>query len=551
MPRRAMNVNMTVGAVLAAAVFAAGAARGEVSTNELAKMVAEDVNRPVRPGTETGYFWNEIEKAFMYPPAFGFEKTKADVYRYTLIDDKHAQHVFFAATPQESLKSVWPDVPVGMCTLVVDAVDAQTNSLGIVGTRTFWKRAAFKPGAYPSAKRPYGEAAVMYYAYLAKAPFVRYLVEHGVTDPTYLNNSYPTKMNAAIVQAMVHYAQLRPDCAAEALKTARAAADYLLACTEKPGTPLAGLPPTYETRPELKTQAAKWYEGQMMMVYPATAAEAYLELFEATEDRKYRDAAVTIADVYLRMQGEDGTWPLMVYLKDGSPRSEHRLCPVLIAGFLERVAALTGEGKYRDAADRAIAWEDAGPMKTFNWNGQFEDAGVQPKPYWNLSKHMSGDYAIFLIDRFPGDAKRIADARELLRFGEDLFVYWERPARDDGTCIPQYPKHFNGQLNFMNWCVLPGVGEQHGWNVPIDASAAKMIRTYLALYRATKNPLDLAKAKALGDAVTRAQFDSGDIPTHWTVRHLASQAKGRGGWLNCGVATAKALEELAAAVGER
>lgn len=80
----------------------------------------------------------------------------------------------------------------------------------------------------------------MFYAFLLKAPFVQYLVRHGVTDPGYLNNSYPTKMNAAIVHAMVHYAGLRPACAEESLKAARAAADYLIASSEKPGTPLAG-----------------------------------------------------------------------------------------------------------------------------------------------------------------------------------------------------------------------------------------------------------------------------------------------------------------------
>ena len=188
-------------------------------------------------------------------------------------------------------------------------------------------------------------------------------------------------------------------------------------------------------------------------------------------------------------------------------------------------------------------------MKTFDWSGQFEDAGVLA-PYRNLTKHGACDYAIFLAKRFPDDGKRIADARELLRFSENIFVFWERPSRDDGTCVAQYPKSYYGAFHFRNWCVLPGVGEQHWWNVPIDSSAAKLIRTYLALYRVTKNPLDLAKAKALGDSITRAQLGNGDIPTHWTVLHVSAQTLGHTGWMNCGITAATALEELAAAVEE-
>ena len=546
-----MNVNMTVGAVLAAAVFAAGAARGEVSTNELAKMVAEDVNRPVRPGTETGYFWNEIEKAFMYPPAFGFEKTKADVYRYTLIDDKHAQHVFFAATPQESLKSVWPDVPVGMCTLVVDAVDAQTNSLGIVGTRTFWKRAAFKPGAYPSAKRPYGEAAVMYYAYLAKAPFVRYLVEHGVTDPTYLNNSYPTKMCSAIVRAMSHYAKINPARKDAALKLGRAACEYLIRRAAGPGTPCAYFPPTYEdeTRPELCTQAAKKQLGKTMMIYPAEGGEAFLDFAAATGEQRYLEQARRIADTYLRLQGPEGTWALMVSLKDGADASKTRLVPTTVAEFLLHVGQVTGEKRYTDAADRAFAWmEQRGPVKDFCWEGQFEDAKPDRPRYFNLSKHMSSDYALFVLKRFPGDKAKIALARELLRFGEDQFVYWALPQSGNGAKMVTYPVltgHHPEEFSFDHWYDLPAVGEQTGWNIPIDASAAKMIRLYLALYAAEGNPIDLMKARTLGDSVTRAQLGNGDIVTQWTSPYLYLQTQGsKSWWINCLVQAVEALELL-------
>jgi len=63
-----------------------------------------------------------------------------------------------------------------------------------------------------------------------------------------------------------------------------------------------------------------------------------------------------------------------------------------------------------------------------------------------------------------------------------------------------------------------------------------------ALYRAEGNPLDLAKARALGDTATRMQRSDGFIPTFW----LTDAACKGDDWTNCMAATAEALEQLAA-----
>lgn len=487
--------------------------------------------------------WNANETGFMYPPSFGFAGSAAASYRYTLIDDRHGRHVFYGATPQEPLDPVWPEIPAGMCTLVVEGVDPQTNSAGVVGTRTFWKRAGFDASGCPPAARPYREAALMAYDFIFQSPGARHLLATGETDPKCRVNAYPTKMMSAMIEAMLRYARLRPETKGEALQIARAAADYLIAHSEKPGSPLASCPPTYETRPELKVTAAKTYEGQMMMIYPADAGSAYLKLAGATGDGGYRNAAVAIAETYLRLQGEDGTWPLMMFLDDGRPNGSHRLIPTVVAAFLLEVADATGEGKYREAASRAFAYIENGPCRTFDWSAQFEDVGVKAAPYSNLTKDEAVDFARHILKAFPGDAAKAEEARKLLEFGENLFVYWERPVRADGAFIPN-SEDPSGQ--YPEWTVFPCVGEQHNYNVPVDASAAKMIEGYLAFYKATKDPVDLAKAKALGDSITRAQFEFGDIPTVWTRRWIEKQRnERRGGWLNCTVAAALALEHIA------
>ena len=78
--------------------------------------------------------------------------------------------------------------------------------------------------------------------------------------------------------------------------------------------------------------------------------------------------------------------------------------------------------------------------------------------------------------------------------------------------------------------------------MPIDASNAKLIKTYLALYRAEKNPLDLAKARALGDALVRIQRSNGYIPTEYA--NVEKRENSMKGWLNCTCYTLSVLAEL-------
>ena len=268
-----------------------------------------------------------------------------------------------------------------------------------------------------------------------------------------------------------------------------------------------------------------------------------------TGEKRYLEQARRIADTYVKLQGPEGTWALMVSLKDGKDASRTRLVPTTVAEFLLHVGRVTGERKYADAADRAFAWmEREGPVKNFCWEGQFEDAKPDRPKYYNLSKHMSSDYALFILKRFPGDKAKIALAREILRFGEDQFAYWKLPQSGNGAKMVTYPvlEGFHPEeFAFEHWYDLPAVGEQTGWNIPIDASAAKMIRLYLALYAAEKNPIDLMKARALGDSITRAQLDNGDVVTQWTRPFLYLQTRGsKSGWVNCLVQAVEALELL-------
>lgn len=90
------------------------------------------------------------------------------------------------------------------------------------------------------------------------------------------------------------------------------------------------------------------------------------------------------------------------------------------------------------------------------------------------------------------------------------------------------------------WTIAVGVSLSYCC-VPAFASAAKMIRAYLALWRVTGDGELLEKARMLGNTMTRVQESSGRIPTFWTHDWLGDPTYD---WLNCMGAGALALCEL-------
>ena len=483
--------------------------------------------------------WNEKSEWFMFAPSFAFNPVQgAARYRFRVLDDYHVSREFEAMAPTNSLAPVWEQVPVGFVSVSCFALDADGNVVGLAGERTFWKNASFAEGSYPPARRTYAEAVRMGLEYLLDCKANRYFLERGKPDPDYDLNCYPSKMHAATVEAMCDYIRLGFSRKDEAMALARLCADYLIATSEPNGAPLAGWPQTYEGT---RCTAGK-YCGQLMTVYPAKVGSAYLSLYRQCGDARYLAAAKAIAETYLGTQGEDGTWHLKLRVRDGQPIGTNRLMPTSVIAFTEELFQATGDARWRGSANRALAYIEKGPLTTWNWEGQFED--VPPsRPYQNLTKHFACDTAILLAQRFPRDVRRMGQVREILRFAEDQFIAWETPMRKDGIGYRNRPGFKSEwpsgwQAKYSIWH-CPAVMEQYSWYQPIDASAAKLVRTFLAAYRATGEKDCLAKARALGDAIVNNQRPDGLSPTGWFGNYDEYH-----NWINCHIAAMQALQEL-------
>lgn len=515
---------------------------------------AEETCEPVKPGGIDGRpFWNRSSSIFMYPPSFDFPAIEnAAKYRYIIEDDERKEYRFEEKTPIHSLAPIWSRLPTGFLRLEVLAINKSGRTIGQCGYRKFWKSAAFKAEEMPKRVSGFGEAAARYFDWLFSMENTQSYLKKGVPDEDYPYNAYPSKIDAALVNACIEYAKLRPDRAEDAMTVAKRAADHLLSLRLPHDSPLAHFTPTYRilspSRPFAADDAqpdvvARKYSGQNMIVYPARAGLAFLNLHAATKDMRYMDAAVKIAQTYERLQGEDGTWHLKLCEKTGKPTSPNRMIPLAVCDFLERLYADTGNVRYREMSDRAFAYMEKGPLSDWNWEAQFED--VEPaRRYRNLTVHPPVSAALHLLRRYPNDAERRELARECLRFAEDQFVLWKNPFRADGSGPLGRDTSYFPRATKEKWFEVPGVCEQFDWYLPIDSAAAKMIRGYLAFYRLERKNADLEKARALGAAITIMQAkhnQNGAIPTHWIDWEVGKKTNP---WINCGIGTANALALL-------
>lgn len=492
--------------------------------------VAADVECPVRPGGVDGQpFWNQNAVWFMYPPSFDFpEYPGCKGYRYQVRGADGVWHSFKSDTPHAVLTNIWSKLPVGHTEVRCTAWEANLHQLQM-STRTFWKMKPYDASSFPKAEKTYRESAMAGFEYMLNLPHMKNFVATGKPDHTYRHNCYPTKMHAATIRAMVQYSKMSPERREAAIKLAKTVADYLISVAQPKGTPLEFFTPTYEG----KHATAGKYAGMNMLVYPADAGLGYLELYQVTMESKYLEAAKNLASTYLRLQGEDGSWYLKMYEKDGTPVNPNRLHPVGVLDFMDAMYAETKDIRYRECADRAFAYFDNGPLKDWNWEGQFEDVKPSAK-YINLSMYFAGSVAIRLLRRWPDDQRRVAQAREILRWMEDQFLVWERPYKAE-------------KLGFVgagwdDWAVEPAVVEQYHYRQPVNSKVAKIASAFYAMYKVGGDELDLAKARTLADACVRIQEENGRIATIMTKGGLEDT---QADWMNCFYETVRTIAEMA------
>jgi hypothetical protein len=501
-------------------------------------------NRPVAPRGQSGRpFWNRYALRFIYPPAFDFAAIEgAKSYRFSVTGADRKTRTFTDSAPTAALSPVWSDTPEGVTDVVVEGLNAEGQGVGESRSRSFYRSPGFS-GTADEPARPYADAARDGLAAIFNAPHVQHWVTTGKPDRSYPKYCYPNKVMGALVRAMAAYskAATSEDERAAALKLGGTVADHLISIRYPEGAPYALVPPTYtlDVDNPMKLVQKRVAERWLMTPSAVDAAFGFLDLFDATHDQKYFAAGKDIAEALRRNQDLDGTWPLMADWQTGKPITPQRLVPTWVILLFDRLDRQYQMADYHDAREKAWHWIESNPLRTYQWDGQFED--VQPRPpYVNLAREQACDVAVMLMSEKPARPERIEQAEELLRFAEDQFVVWSR-VKDPKGWKRVMPKRQQQVGKWLPPCVL----EQYVCYGPVARSSAVLINAYLKAHEVTGKEEYLQKAKALANGIIVGQEflaknhdGKGEIPTWLWTRAPKN-------WLNNSYYAAEAVQNVA------
>lgn len=512
-----------------------GCATVQDKSKRLNVEAAKEYLTPIRPASEgRNPCWNEFCKKFIYAPAFDVKAVEgADNYKFIIKEkDGSGEWSFTSTDPCADLSPIWASVPPSKVDLTVLAIDGKENVLDTAYKRSFLRDFPFE-GPYNSNVRPYREAAVMAALYIHKTPGAQKFKETFVPDlDLYSHFTYANKVIGGLISVEAKIAEYVPSLKEEALLIARNAAKFLIDQSRPEGDRLEYFPPTYYG--DRVASKNDWNVGRTMTMDACYSGNAFLDLFRVTGDSLYYDRALKIADTFMKIQNEDGSFPIKVYFETGEPVNEVKAMLHPILNYTRRLENEYGVTKYADMSARAAKWMKEVALETFDLTGQFEDVTVEGlKPYQNLTNCTASPYASYILRGHPS-AEEIEDARDLIRLSEDQFVHWNALPNKDG----------------VRPIATPCVYEQHRYQVPVDNSSCNVANAYLDLYEATGDELAFAKAKALVDNLTVVQdITNGKIPTTFDLRS-PERNKRRTYWINCTNASITILLRMAGLTGE-
>lgn len=217
----------------------------------------------------------------------------------------------------------------------------------------------------------------------------------------------------------------------------------------------------------------------------AYLGRAYLELYGVTENKKYLDAAIHIADALQRLQRPDGSFPFRVQPKTGKVVAPYTCSVIWYVRFFEDLAYFTKNWGYRKVRDRAFEWMMENPVKTNDWQGLYGDIATGTKSY---DQWIPLDTAMYLLDKRREDPSYTAVAQEIVKWVvSELGV-------EDGF----YPG-------------VPAVIEQSSYPVILSHHNIRLAEVYARLWGATGNPEYKHLAEQIANTVTWLEMSDGKM----------------------------------------
>ncbi|TZF84018.1 hypothetical protein FW774_11270 [Pedobacter sp. BS3] len=480
--------------------------------------------------------WNTYSPRYVYAPLWTWEPIKgAAAYMVSFADAKDTKaRTIRLDKPEYHMENDWQRIHTGPVDIIAWAVDADDKPLCSAWRRRFHK----SPGFDGKAQEPlnWKESIERSMAYLLAPardkvePFEGDMprscwscCEESISGQRRLM-AFPALHHPSFIFAYLNYARQFPDSrqTPTALKQAKQYGDWLLA-NRLPANWRCGLFP-FSTIEQGRTEG--YIEGKNITLFRAArVGEAMVALYRHFNDKKYLDYARHIANVFVELQEEDGSWPYRVNPRDGKTveaYTSNAVSPARLFGILEEIEP---NAKYTASREKAIEWVMNNPVNNSRWQGMYEDIGVRA-PFQNLEHWDTNEMIRYLIHYGQTNPDSVKIAEKLNRYIEDQFVMWQ----PTDTCV-------------TNHCPTPTVMEQYTCYVPMEVHTGMWIMSLLALHRATRNKDYLTKAINAGNAIVKAQQKTGAYST-WGFDVRFGRPLLTMDWPGCNAVAVSALLQL-------
>lgn len=496
--------------------------------------------------------WNRHSRRFVQAPAFAWEPVEgAACYRIGVAAAIQREATWFETqAPAFDLASLWPQLPCGRIDMVTIPLDREGREVDVpsyadnMAFKSFIKSPGWKGGLQVATN---WEGAIRHNAeYLLQPardraePFEEGLPRHlwSAIEDSYTGerhhqglpgnmNSYPALHFPFYIASFLAFADAWPDdpLAPEARRQAQQYGDWLLTHHYPESYACSGFPYSCIAGGKIEEHSPTGLNS-LTVFRAAAVGETMLALAGRWGNAEYRRYALGLGEGFLRLQRPDGSWPFRVEPATGRELVEYTSDVVTPARFLDLLQRETGDGRFREARDRAIAWLLENPVRTHRWEGMYEDVAEQ-KPYTNLQNWDVNEairYLVYYREEIPN---AVAMAKALNEYIEDQFVVWE-----------------TGDPAVTSQCPAPLVMEQLLCYEPMECHTGHWIESLLALHSATGDLTYLDKAIAAGNALCRDQMDNGAFCTWPYDLRFGRPFVDQYNWLGCNAIALKALIKL-------
>jgi hypothetical protein len=475
----------------------------------------------------TGYF--AIGMRYIHPPRVEWVVLESCTrYELILVQGDKILGITNATTSPHFIENGWDKITPGKkAAVVIQGFDKEGQKKALSGIQPFYAALDYDPAVASKKKRSYRQAAIMAFEALYNYKFpagtsaptegpaskILPILLAAANGPNYAyDHNFPVLHDWLHVDMLVALNKIADqNLKLKIMDYADSVGTHLLicrildedfmykgmirGCADYEGKGALGIPSVRGTAEE---------EQIRRLVEPAKcgyAAEALVKLYELTGHRKYLDAASQIAEILVKTQREDGSWPARVDGKTGEVIAEYSTSAVAAISFLDRLNKNSPDKRWFTTRNKAIEWIQENPLKTYGWVLLYDDADARTANS-NMYQTLS-NYDLFkFICYAAANPEAVDNAAEHIKrqfeWCDNHFTFYG----DDPILgfNPHYPSVCEQGK--------PAIPNEGCW-CPMDGHTVNWGRAHLATYLLTKNKLNLEKAKAAANTLTQVQVDNG------------------------------------------